>query len=281
MSEPVNLKAYFDRIGFSGSIAPNAATLQALHALHPAVIPFENLNPLLGLPVPLDQKSLERKLLADKRGGYCFEHNLLFMRVLADLDFDVHPLGARVLWNHPEGAERPVSHMVLAVEISGNTYIADVGFGGLTLTAPLRLRDGKEQETPHETFRLLDHDGVWHLEAKIGEEWRVLYAFDLSPFEEQTYAPINLALATEPGGRFTSNLVAAISPEGTRHALDGTRFSTYRTDGTHERRELADIDEIKDVLIDVFGIPLPASEALDPALERIVAKGRAAAAASA
>src|SRR5690606_32864649 len=151
---PVNLKAYFDRIGFSGSIAPNVATLEALHALHPAVIAFENLNPLLSLPVPLDQKSLERKLLSDRRGGYCFEHNLLFMRVLADLDFEVRPLGARVLWNHPEGAERPVSHMVLAVDIAGSTYLADVGFGGLTLTAPLQLRDGKEQETPHETFRL-------------------------------------------------------------------------------------------------------------------------------
>jgi len=276
MSESVNLKAYFDRIGFSGSIAPSAATLESLHALHPAVIPFENLNPLLGLPVQLDQKSLERKLLSEKRGGYCFEHNLLFMRVLADLDFNVRPLGARVLWNRPEDTEAPVSHMILAVEISGNTYIADVGFGGLTLTAPLRLRDGSEQETPHETFRLIDKEGVWHLEARIGEDWRVLYTFDLSPFEEATYAPINLDLATDPKSRFRTNLVAALSPKDARHALAGTRFSTYRNDGTHERRDLGDIDEIKEVLTDVFGISLPSSDALDPALQRIIEQSRAA-----
>ena len=69
MSQKVNLNAYFERIGFAGSIAPTLATLELIHALHPAVIPFENLNPLLGLPVNIDLQSIEKKLLAEKRGG--------------------------------------------------------------------------------------------------------------------------------------------------------------------------------------------------------------------
>ncbi|KKB07002.1 hypothetical protein VE25_20350 [Devosia geojensis] len=275
MSDNVNLNAYFERIGFSGSIAPSLATLEALHALHPAAIPFENLNPLLGLPVALDQKSLEKKMLAEKRGGYCFEHNLMFMRVLADLDYKVRSLGARVMWNHPADAVRPVSHMLIAIDISGQTYIADVGFGSLTLTAPLRLRDGAEQATPHETFRLLDSDGTWRLEARLGEDWRLLYTFTLDDFGEADYRPINTALSSDPSSQFRTGLGAAISPKGERHTLAGTRLSTYRDGALIERRDLMDVGELKEVLTTTFGITLPASDALDPALEGIVAAGRA------
>jgi Arylamine N-acetyltransferase len=275
MSSNVNLNAYFERIGFSGSIAPSLATLETLHALHPAVIPFENLNPLLGLPVELDQKSLEKKLLTDKRGGYCFEHNLLFSRVLADLDYEVRTLGARVMWNHPADAVRPVSHMIVAVDISGQTYIADVGFGSLTLTAPLRLRDGAEQATPHETFRLLDRNGTWHLEARLGDGWRLLYTFTLDDFGEADYRPINTALSSDPDSQFRTGLGAAIAPRGERHSLAGTRLSSYRDGALVERRDLMDVGELKEVLTTTFGITLPVSEALDPALERVVAAGRA------
>src|SRR5690606_17899897 len=158
MPEKVNLKAYFERIGFAGSIAPTIATLDLLHALHHAAIPFENLGPLMGEAVNLDQPSLERKLLTERRGGYCFEHNLLFMRVLADLDFVVRPLLARVVWTNPDGANQPPSHLLLLVEVNGQNHIADVGFGGLTLTTPLRLRADVDQPTPHETFRLTGGD---------------------------------------------------------------------------------------------------------------------------
>lgn len=270
MNQSVNLNAYFERIGFSGSIAPTLSTLETLSALHPAAIPFENLDPLMGRPVALDQKSLEKKLLAERRGGYCFEHNHLFMRVLRELDYTVRGLGARVLWNQPEGGARPVGHMLLAVEIASGTHIVDVGFGGQTPTAPLRLRNEVEQETPHGTLRLLEEEGNWRLETRIGEEWRALYAFDLTEFAEADYAPINHALSTDPASRFRSRLVAALAPKGARHTLEGRRLTLRGADGTVEQRELADIAEVKQVLATIFGIGLPPAEVLDPALEKVL-----------
>ena len=178
MSQKVNLNGYFERIGFAGSIAPTLATLELLHALHPASIAFENLNPFLGLPVKLDLASLQTKLLTERRGGYCCEHNLLFMAMLGELDFTVRGLTARVLWNNPDTADGPHHHMLLAVDINNSTYIADVGFGGLTLTAPLKLKADAEQTTPHEIFRLTGGDPVWQLEALVETEWKPLYAFD-------------------------------------------------------------------------------------------------------
>jgi N-hydroxyarylamine O-acetyltransferase len=271
MNRTVNLKAYFERIGFAGSIAPTLATLELLHALHPAVIPFENLNPLLGLPVLLDQASLEKKLLAEKRGGYCFEHNLLFMSVLNELDYTVRGLAARVLWSNPSATDVPAHHMLLAIDIAGTTYIADVGFGGLTLTAPLKLRADVEQQTPHETYRLTGGDPEWRLEVKIGEGWRVLYAFDLTEKSEEDYDEPNRFRSSDPQSKFTTELTVALSPAGRRIALSGNRLVVHGLDGTAERRELTSVAEMREVLSTNFGIGLPAADLLDPALEVILA----------
>ena len=269
MSQKVNLNAYFERIGFAGSIAPTLATLELIHALHPAVIPFENLNPLLGLPVNLDLASIEKKLLSERRGGYCYEHNLLLMAVLRELDFSVRGLAARVLWSDPSAVDRPPTHMLLAVDISGATYIADVGFGGLTLTTPLKLKSETEQPTPHETFRLTGGDPDWTLEARIGDDWKPLYIFDTVEKTQEDYAASNLILSTD--SPFTRELRVALSPSGKRLALRNNRFTTHAAGEPYESRLLTSLAEMREVLSGPFGIQLPSAELLDPKLEAILA----------
>ncbi|PXA99766.1 arylamine N-acetyltransferase [Nostoc sp. 3335mG] len=270
MPEKVNLNAYFERIGFAGSIAPTLQTLELIHALHPAVIPFENLSPLVGEPVLLDQQSLEKKLLAERRGGYCFEHNYLFMRMLADLDYEVRPLLARVVWNNPEGIARPPSHMLLLVDLKGVKYLADVGFGGLTLTTPLRLRADVEQPTPHETFRLTGGDPDWTLEVRIGDEWRGVYVFSTDPVDEDDVWDINRDIASNPGSPFTFELRAALSPSGRRLKLHNRRFTVQPTGGEAETRELESVADIRAVLSEELGIALPEGEKLDMRLATLL-----------
>ena len=67
--------------------------------------------------------------MRDRRGGYCYEHNLLLSHVLQQLGFLVRGLAARVLWNVSEGTVRPRSHMLLLVDLDNRHYVADVGFG--------------------------------------------------------------------------------------------------------------------------------------------------------
>jgi N-hydroxyarylamine O-acetyltransferase len=271
MAEKVNLKGYFERIGFAGSIAPTLSTLDLLHALHPAAIPFENLGPLLGEPVRLDQPSLEKKLLTDRRGGYCFEHNLLFMRMLQDLDYTVRPLLARVVWTNPEGARLPPSHLLLLVEINGQNHIADVGFGGLTLTTPLRLRAESAQTTPHETFRLTGGDPDWTLEVKLADDWRPVYVFNLDQVSQDDIDPINLQTATDPASPFTHELRVALTPSGRRLKLRNTKYTRQPVGEEAAYRELSTLDEIKQVLTTDFGITLPQNERLDSALSSLLA----------
>ncbi len=88
-SDVIDLNAYFQRIGYSGERTPTLKTLQSIHQHHAEAIAFENLNPFLKQPVPLDLKSLQQKLLHEGRGGYCFEQNLLLGSVLRAFGFQV------------------------------------------------------------------------------------------------------------------------------------------------------------------------------------------------
>ena len=94
----IDLEAYLARIGYTGSRATDFATLAAIHAAHAGVIPFENLDILLGRLIATDPPSIERKLVRDRRGGYCFEQNALLGAALRQLGFAVTPLIGRVRW---------------------------------------------------------------------------------------------------------------------------------------------------------------------------------------
>lgn len=84
----IDLDAYFKRIGFSGARAPSLEALDGIVLRHVKSIPFENLDVLLGRPIDLDDAAIEKKLIHEKRGGYCFEQNTLLLAVLKQLGFD-------------------------------------------------------------------------------------------------------------------------------------------------------------------------------------------------
>lgn len=267
----LDLDAYLARIGHAGSVAPVLMTLRALHARHAAAIPFENLSPLLGEPVKLDLGSLQEKLVTRRRGGWCFEHNLLFSHALRAVGFTLTTLAARVRWNVPPHVSTPRSHCLLLLELGGERWIADVGFGGLSLTAPLRLAVGVEQPTPHEPHRIVAEGAGYGLEAKVGGDWLRLYSFDLQEQLQADYEVSNWYLANHPESQFVRGLICARAAPERRHALRNTRYSAHLPDGRTERRFIGSVDEMKALLRDELAIPLPDSAKLDAALERVIA----------
>ncbi len=265
----IDLDAYFQRIGYAGPRDATLETLRALHLLHPQTIAFENLDPLLGRPVDLDPAAVARKLVHSRRGGYCFEQNLLFQLVLEMLGFHVSGLAARVLWTQPEDAITARSHMLLKIELEGHSYIADIGFGGLTLTAPLRLVANDIQQTPHGPFRLHPVEGGFKLQAQLDENWTTLYRFDLLPAYEIDYTVSNYYLSTHPDSYFRNALIVARPTPTGRQALLNNRYSVYGLDGTVERRELTMAAEFHHLLDTQFGLTVPDLPAFDAALTRL------------
>ena len=267
-----DLDAYFERIGYSGSRRATIDTLAAVHLAHVQSIPFENLNPLLKWPVRLDARSLQQKLVRNRRGGYCFEQNLLFSHALGTLGFQVTCLAARVQWNHPDGAVNPRSHMLLLVHLQEGPYIADVGFGGVTLTAPLKLESNIEQPTPHEPFRLVTQGDVFVEQVKIAGEWKSLYRFDLTPQVLPDYEVSNWYLSNHPESQFVNNLIAARPDPDRRYGLRNNDLAVHHTNGTTERRLLTSADELRAALEELFHITLPDAPELRATLERLAAR---------
>jgi N-hydroxyarylamine O-acetyltransferase len=268
----IDLDSYFRRIGYSGDRRPTLETLRAIHVRHVEAIAFENLSPFLGWPVPLDLESLQHKLIHQGRGGYCFEQNLLFSHVLQGLGYHVVGLAARVLWNAPADHISARSHMLLRIELDDAPFIADVGFGGQTLTGPIRLAPDIEQTTPHEPFRLLQFGGEFVLQAKFGGTWHSLYRFDEQVQQLPDYEVINWYLSHHPESYFVTGLVSSrAAPEG-RYNLGNNELAVHWRSGTTERRLLATSAEIRQTLASTFQLTVPDSPEVDAALERLVAR---------
>jgi N-hydroxyarylamine O-acetyltransferase len=266
----LNLDAYLARIEMRAPASADLPTLRELHRLHTAAIPFENLSPFLGEPVLLDAEALEEKMVVRRRGGWCFEHNLFFTHVLRDIGYEVKTLAARVRWNVPAGVSTARSHMLMLVTVEGERFIADVGFGGLTLTAPLHLQAGLEQSTPHEPHRLMMEGEQYRLEAKIGGEWQALYVFDLHEQLQQDYEVSNWYLAHFPQSQFVHGIIAARADADRRHALRNTRYAIHHRGGDTERRHVATVAELKSILSGAMRIPLPAHPELDSRLQKVI-----------
>lgn len=267
-----DLERYFARIGHSGRRSADLGTLRELHLLHAQSIPFENINSFSGMEVVIDPATIERKLLHDGRGGYCFEQNLYFSLVLEALGFDVRYRMARVGWMAPADAVAGRGHMTLNVMVDGDAYLCDVGFGGMTLTAPLRLDSSDEQPTPHETFRIVKKSDDRVLEVRILAEWKRIYSFDLLDQHPIDYEAVNWYVSTYPKSHFVTSLLVARATEGGRLSLNDNFFTRRRPDGGSEKKSLRSVAEIRSVLESEFRLQLPDNPGFDVALGRIVAK---------
>jgi N-hydroxyarylamine O-acetyltransferase len=263
-----DLSAYFERIGFTGEARPDRQTLEALVAGHTGTIPFENLNPFLGLPVLLTPEALMRKLVRQRRGGYCYEQNGLFSQVLEAIGFDFTPLAARVQWNQLTDGVTPRTHKLLLVHLPEGELLADVGFGGAVCTGVLDLVADIPQSTPHERFRLVQADGHWQQQIEIQGEWRPTYRFDLTPQHDVDDELGNWWTSANPTSHFTFTLIAARSPVGRRHALRNFDYSVHVLGGESEKRRLRP-EEVCEVLGSDFGIEIPERERFVARLEAI------------
>jgi N-hydroxyarylamine O-acetyltransferase len=271
MQPLIDLNTYLKRIGCQFPTSADLEHLQALATAHVASIAFENLNPLLGLPVDLELAALESKLLYSGRGGYCFEQNLLFAAALRSLSFEVSYLLARVLWNQPDDAITGQTHMLLRVELGDESWLVDVGFGGQALSGALRLIPDIAQPTSLEPYRLLQSGDEWRMQSLVHGQWLTLYRFDLRPAQMIDCIISNHYVSTHPASRFVGNLIVARTEPGRRLSLLNHEFTIRRPGHDPERHALSGHAEIRRVLEQEFLLRLPEGVGLDHRLQQLPA----------
>jgi N-hydroxyarylamine O-acetyltransferase len=268
-----DVDAWLRRIGHDGPREPTLETLRTVIAAHTGTIPFENIDVLLGRPPRLDLGSLQRKMIADGRGGYCFEQNTLLLAGLTALGFRATGLIARVIRGMDADAPGSATHMLLRVDLPEGPFLADVGFGNQTPTAPLALRPMQEQVTPHELMRLWPVGEELTLQAKFGEDWQNIYRLSPHPRLHIDYEVANWFTATHPASPFVSNLVVARpGADGARHTLFNGQVTVRRPGTPAERVRLDDESEFRAALNDRFGLALPGVD-LAAVLETLERKG--------
>jgi N-hydroxyarylamine O-acetyltransferase len=246
------LSAYLERIG----VAPDAG-LAAVHRAHVTSIPFENLDPHRGLPVSLDLDDLQRKLVHERRGGYCFEHNLLLGAGLRALGAEVEPMLARVRLGRPPGTPRPRTHLVLRVTSGGEVWLADVGFGNGTLLEPIPFGPGGEHEQSGWRFRVVS-DGAEHvLQTADGGGWTDVYGFVPEPVPTIDIETSNWFTSTNPRSPFVVGLIIAANRwDGTRVALsDWNGLSLTTRTPTESTPMQITREDIPRLLDETFGLP--------------------------
>jgi N-hydroxyarylamine O-acetyltransferase len=249
-----DVRAYMQRIRYSGDLHPRYAVLEALHLAHASHIPFENLDIFLGQPIRLDVDSLQAKIVRGGRGGYCFEQNLLFAAVLERLGFSVTRLAARVRYR----ARRvlPRTHMLLLVRCDNDTWLADVGFGLEGLLLPVPFGSAQEVRQFGWTYRIAQEQGQWVLQSLHAESWTDLYAFSLEPQELADYEMANYYSSTYPESRFVQTLTVQLPSPKARTALRNRELIV--DDGkTTISRTLAGESELLEVLAGVFDLRFP------------------------
>lgn len=256
----MDLQAYFDRIGFTGVARPDLPTLKALHRAHSLAIPYENFDVQLGRPLTPDPAAAFEKIVRQRRGGWCYEMNGLLGAALDAIGFKVTRLAGAAV-RGIAGDDAIGNHLVLLVDLEGEPWIADVGFGDGSRD-PFPLREG-----------CIDSDGfLYRLERLDAAWWRLNnhpdggaphFDFRLEPADPALLAVKCQELQVSPASPFVLNAVAQRHAAGEVRMLRGRTFRRVRP-GAREESLIDSAEDFVALLKREFDLDLPQAATLWP-----------------
>jgi N-hydroxyarylamine O-acetyltransferase len=254
-TELLDLDAYLSRVG-APRAAPARAALDALHEAHVRAFTFDNIDVLLDQHPGLELDAVQQKFVGGGRGGYCFEHNVLFAAVLERLGYDVERRLGRV--GNPSA---PRTHCVVLVTVDGEQVLADPGFG-MSLLRPIPLADGAEDDFGGWRYRLrlvsLGAGRGWALERWRDEHWEAMHVHDELPVQPLDYVVGHHFTSTFPTTHFRHMLMLTRHLPDRHVAVTHETVTVRRPGRTTDHRELRD-GQLDD-LLDELAVPVTADE---------------------
>ena len=248
----IDVSAYLDRVGHTGPVRPDFETLRALHRAHGLAIPYENFDVQLKRPITTDPRAAFEKIVNRKRGGWCYEMNGTFGLVLEAIGFKVTRLSG-------QGAE-PDSHLVLNVDLDGQTYVADVGFADGPIE-PYALVEGPFSQGGFD-YRLEFLEGGWRLH---NHKFGAVPGFAAFGPDEPAMAARCQWLQTAPESAFVQNTTVFRRLPVGFISLIGRTLRTITPDGV-AREDIPSADDYVATLKDRFALDLPETASLWPAI---------------
>ena len=243
---------YLRRIGIEkNNLSANVENLKLLQKQHLVYVPFENLDIHWKRPIVLDAERFYKKIVSEKRGGFCYELNGLFYELLNEIGFTSKIISARVFNGKDFGAE--YDHLAVLTKIGAEEFLTDVGFGDFT-AEPLKFVLDIEQKDENGTFLIRKHtDEYFEVVKKDGETWASEYIFkdlarDLAEFSEMCNFH-----QTSPESHFTHNKICSLMTENGRKSLTDKKFIETKR-GEKSETEINSEAEFNAFLLREFGI---------------------------
>jgi len=252
----IDVDRTLSRIRYTGPRNVSVGVLDALQQAFLLNVPFENLDIHQGREIRLEPDVVERKIVEERRGGFCYESNGLFHRLLEALGFRVRMCSAQMMQDR--GLSPLYDHMVLVAEVDGHEYLVDVA-NGESVRTPLRLDSKEISKSPEgKTYRLGEFYGIPALEVQESneQEWRPRFVFIPAACRLEEFADRCHFHQTSKKSQFTRQpLVTLALPEG-RVTLAGRTLTVTHARSSVTARELNTDAEYKACLHAQFGIHL-------------------------
>jgi N-hydroxyarylamine O-acetyltransferase len=254
------LTDYLARIGMSRPRVVDAAVLAGLHRAHLMTVPFENLSIHLAEEISLAEEDLVAKLVARRRGGFCYELNGGFALLLEGLGARVTRVAARV-YGENGALGPPFDHLALLVRTADGSgpWLVDVGFGSHS-TFPLLFGSRDLQRDPAGTFLLADARADGEGDGGTGDvdvlkDGEPAYRVEPRPRDLADFVPTCWWQQTSPTSHFTKSLVCSRLTETGRMTLSGqTLIRTIA--GERTGQDLPSDAAVLAAYRDYFGITL-------------------------
>lgn len=251
----MDIKAYHERIGYTGGSEPTLETLIALQKAHLLTVPFENLDIHRNIPIYIDPGAQFDKVVRKRRGGFCYELNSLFYQLLHAMKFETIMVSART-YNYERGNFEPeYDHMSILVYVHHILYLVDVGYGDFAMR-PLELDFQMDQDDERNIYRMRTHDMNDLLVSRIENHTaKPLYVFTHTPCRLREFEEMCKYHQISPGSRFTRKRLVTMPTENGRKTLSGNTFRVTHGRGEIEV-EIESEEEVKALLKREFGIDL-------------------------
>jgi N-hydroxyarylamine O-acetyltransferase len=192
-------------------------------------VPFENLDVQLQCPVSTSVEAAYKKIVVDRRGGWCYEQNGLFGWVLKEIGFSVTRVAASVMRDESEASA--ANHLCLLVKLSDSNrkYLVDVGFGG-SLLRPIELKEGHHEQPPFKLGLERLDDQYWRFWEDAGAG-KFSYDFTEQPARESALAKKCTFLQSDSASNFVLNLVVQQRSRDQHRMLRGRVFTVNKLFG--------------------------------------------------
>ena len=250
----MNIQPYLERIKYDGNVTASLEVLSELQVLNLMNVPFENLD--IQNKIKIDLENLFDKIVTRRRGGFCYELNGLFYKLLKQIGFAVKMVSARVYNNKTKIFSPEFDHMALIVSINEDDYLVDVGFGEFAFY-PIKIEPGKETDDRGGIFRIDIYDDKYLVVQKKNEygEFMSEYIFSKMARQMKEFYSMCTFHQVSSESHFTKKRICSLPTENGRITLTGNTLKITEQ-GIVEETQLTDEIEVEEVLSGYFGIKL-------------------------